>query len=105
MAPLFIYLAAFYLYPLIYSIYMGFFEWSMGDPTKTFVGIRNYVDAFHDSQFIGSFLNTGIFVVSADAPHSPGRCADVEGTPESGFRCAHLLHSRCRTEYRTGRLR
>ena len=65
MAPLFIYLAAFYLYPLIYSIYIGFFEWSMGDPTKTFVGLQNYVDAFHDSQFVGSFLNTGIFVVAA----------------------------------------
>jgi len=65
MAPLFIYLAAFYLYPLIYSIYIGFFEWNMGDPTKTFVGFSHYVNAFRDSQFVGSFLNTGVFVVAA----------------------------------------
>lgn len=65
MAPLFIYLAAFYLYPLIYSVYIGFYEWSLGDATKTFVGFRNYVSAFQDSQFTGSFLNTAIFVIAA----------------------------------------
>jgi len=65
MAPLFIYLAVFYLYPLIYSVYMGFFEWNMGDPTMTFVGLSNYVAAFRDSQFTGSFINTATFVVAA----------------------------------------
>ena len=50
---------------MIYSIYIGFFEWNMGDPTRTFVGLGNYVAAFQDAEFLSSFVNTGIFVVAA----------------------------------------
>ena len=63
--PLVIYLLAFYLYPLLYSFYLGFFQWSLGDPTKVFVGLQNYVRAIFDSQFRIAFINTLVFVAGA----------------------------------------
>jgi len=63
--PLVVYLSAFYLYPLIYSLYLGFFKWSLGDPNRIFVGLQNYERALFDSQFRIAFVNTLVFVAGA----------------------------------------
>jgi raffinose/stachyose/melibiose transport system permease protein len=34
--------ACFIGYPIVYTIYLSFFEWNGMAPTKTFVGLANY---------------------------------------------------------------
>ncbi|HBH6623711.1 TPA: sugar ABC transporter permease, partial [Enterococcus faecium] len=38
LAPAIILLGVFVFYPLIYTIYLSFFDWNMVAPTKEFVG-------------------------------------------------------------------
>lgn len=55
-------LPAFLLYtfivfvPIVLAAYYGFFEWS-GGTQKTFIGIRNYMELFHDKQFLSALSN------------------------------------------------
>ena len=62
--PITLYLIFFFLYPVVYEIYISFFDFSLGSP-KTFVGLQNYVFMAHDEQFLHSLVTTVIFVVSA----------------------------------------
>ncbi len=62
--PIVLYLIFFFLYPVIYEIYISFFDYSLGSP-KTFIGLQNYVLMAHDVQFLHSLVTTVIFVVSA----------------------------------------
>ena len=41
-------LAIFMFYPLIYTIYLSFFDWNMVKPVKEFVGFANYINMFQD---------------------------------------------------------
>ena len=55
--------AVFMFYPLIYTIYLSFFDWNMIKPVKEFVGLQNYLDIFTDPN-IGKILgNTLIYIV------------------------------------------
>ena len=36
----------FMFYPMVYTIYLSFFDWNMVKPTKTFVGLANYIALF-----------------------------------------------------------
>lgn len=57
-APFFILYAVFSLFPIIYSLYISFFNWD-GFSTKQFVGFANYVRVFtQDGKFYKSILNT-----------------------------------------------
>jgi len=62
--PITVYLIFFFLYPVIYELYVSFFDYSLGS-AKTFVGLHNYVLMAHDEQFLHSLLTTVIFVVCA----------------------------------------
>src|ERR1700722_9971011 len=44
-------------YPIVYTIYLSFFEWNGMTPTKKFVGIDNYIYLFHDKYVYVSVLN------------------------------------------------
>ncbi len=50
------------LYPMLENVYLSFFKYSgMGEPV--FVGLKNYLKAYQDSNFILSFTNTLLWVV------------------------------------------
>jgi raffinose/stachyose/melibiose transport system permease protein len=44
-------------YPIVYTIYLSFFDWNGMTPTKQFVGLGNYVTLFHDKYFYVSLVN------------------------------------------------
>jgi len=54
-------LLLFILLPILYSVRLSFFKWFLGAPQKTFIGIQNYIEAFHDPLFWTSFQNSMIF--------------------------------------------
>jgi len=64
LAPLLIFVAAIALYPLFFSFYISFFKYRLTDPnqTRTFLGLANYVNAFHDKIVVTSIRNTLVFV-------------------------------------------
>ena len=49
--------------PLITAMFYSFFEWK-GGPSKTFIGLENYVSLFKDKIFWGAFINN-IYIVIA----------------------------------------
>ena len=55
--------AVFMFYPLIYTIYLSFFDWNMIKPVKEFVGLQNYLDIFTDPNIGKIFGNTLIYIV------------------------------------------
>ena len=44
-------------YPIVYTIYLSFFEWNGMSPTKQFVGFANFAYLFQDKYFYVSLLN------------------------------------------------
>ena len=64
LAPLLIFVAVIALYPLLFSFYISFFKYRLTDPdqTRTFLGLANYVNAFHDKTVTTAIRNTLIFV-------------------------------------------
>ena len=61
-APIVGYLCFFLLYPLIYGICISFYDYSLGSPTKTWVGLYNYVTLIKDEQFQKALIITTVFV-------------------------------------------
>lgn len=64
LVPITIYMVVFFLYPVIYNIFIGFFDLKLGR-TPVFNGIANYREMLADSQFLKSLLTTFIFVFTA----------------------------------------
>lgn len=54
-------LLLFILLPIFYSVRLSFFQWFLGAPQRTFIGIQNYIEAFSDPLFWTSFKNSLIF--------------------------------------------
>ena len=50
-------------FPLLAAIFYSFFEWKNG-PSKTFNGVSNYIQLFHDATFWKAFANN-IYLVAA----------------------------------------
>ena len=44
-------------YPIVYTIYLSFFDWNGMTPTKQFVGMANYDHLMHDKYFYVSLIN------------------------------------------------
>ena len=51
-------------FPLIYSIYMSFFNWNWGN-RFSFIGLRNYNDVFANHEYWASMWRTGFFTILA----------------------------------------
>lgn len=51
-------------YPLLYSIYLSFFDATL-NRTPTFVGVRNFADLFTDAEFYTALRNTFFFAFFA----------------------------------------
>jgi len=60
--PALLFVCVLLLYPMLDNIYISFFK-SSGLGKPVFIGLKNYLHAFQDTNFILSFTNTLIWVV------------------------------------------
>jgi multiple sugar transport system permease protein len=51
----------FTVFALIFAFYLTFHEWNIIEPERPFVGLQNYDDMLHDTDFQRSILNTVYF--------------------------------------------
>lgn len=61
-APNFLLLGVFTYWPLLYQAYLSLTRWDMLAPTKTFVGLDNYVNMLTGRGFLGVLLKTFYFM-------------------------------------------
>lgn len=61
--PALIFLVLFVLYPILDVVYMSFFKGSVLNPTKSFVGLKNYTALMNKSAFVISVKNTFFYAV------------------------------------------
>ena len=62
-SPWIITFALFWLYPLLYSLYLGFTDYKLMQPDYNWIGLKNFIDLFHDESFLIALKNTFIFVL------------------------------------------
>jgi multiple sugar transport system permease protein len=67
LAPAVIYLIAFSVFPLLYSLFVSLQHYDQGSASFSFVGFQNYGDLFHDSRFFGALRTSAVFVGGAVA--------------------------------------
>jgi lactose/L-arabinose transport system permease protein len=58
-SPFFVLFAIFFLYPIGYSFWLSFHDWSLVGPARS-VGLQNYRDLLHDQIFWQSMTNAGL---------------------------------------------
>ena len=63
LAPALIILSVFSIYPILHMITLGFYEWNMISPVKTFVGLTNFINLASDIKFYQIIGNTLIYVI------------------------------------------
>ena len=63
-APAFLSLGVWWLFPLVYSLYLSFTDWDFLRPVKKFVGIANYTKMFSHTEFARVLWNTTYFSVA-----------------------------------------
>ncbi len=56
-------LAIFWLFPLLYSLYLGFTDYKLLHSSYNWVGFNNFITLFSDYAFLQSLKNTFIFVI------------------------------------------
>jgi len=61
-APTVVYLLAFSVFPLLYSLGISFFDWSQTTRSFSFVGLENYQQLVVDPVFWQSVGNTAVLV-------------------------------------------
>jgi ABC-type sugar transport system permease subunit len=59
--PSLVFFCVFIVYPVVYSFYLGFFDWNPLEPTPTPVGLDNYRELLSDPSFLRAILNTLVF--------------------------------------------
>ncbi|NPV84475.1 MAG: sugar ABC transporter permease [Anaerolineae bacterium] len=66
-APAFIVLAIILFYPLGYSLYLSFHNWTLRDFRQgvPFVGLKQYINLFSNPEFLNAIRITFIFVIAA----------------------------------------
>jgi len=66
-APYLVFVIVIFAYPLLFAVYMSFFDYFFAAPgavvDRPFVGFDNYVTAFTDPAVLQSFRNVGIFLI------------------------------------------
>lgn len=68
--PAFIIYAVFALIPIVYNVYVSFLQTDLMSPAR-FVGIKNYVNLFHDKTFTGALRNNILMVIGSLIAHLP----------------------------------
>lgn len=61
--PSIIIFSIFTFWPLLYTIYLSFFDWNMISPNKEFVGFQNYIEVFKDLKTYQILGNTFFYIV------------------------------------------
>ncbi len=61
--PAFSIILLFWIFPILYSMFLSFFEWDMIS-ARQFIGIENYQFLLEDADFMKTCLNTGIYSLS-----------------------------------------
>ena len=61
--PTFFFFCLFIAWPVAYSFYLGFFQWSPLEPRPVPVGLENYQELFSSSSFLRAIGNTVIFTL------------------------------------------
>ena len=61
--PAFVILGMFSFYPVVKSIYMSFFDWSLLREAQYFIGLENYERILNDSVFRTAITNTLRYVI------------------------------------------
>ena len=59
--PTIVVFAVFMIYPILYSVYLSFTEFTGG--TYEFVGLRNYIELFNDPVFYKALFNTFFYLI------------------------------------------
>ena len=65
LGPCVVYLIAFSLFPLLYSLYISFTDLRAADSTGAFIGLANYAELLSDEFFWNAAVNTGVMVGAA----------------------------------------
>lgn len=68
--PALIVYTIFALIPIVYNIYLSFFETNLMDVNE-FRGLRNYIDLFNDGTFLKALKNNIIMVIGSLIAHMP----------------------------------
>jgi len=58
--PIFAFFVIIRVFPILGTLFLGFFDWGLISPTKPFIGFKNYTALFNDSLFIIALRNTGV---------------------------------------------
>jgi ABC-type sugar transport system permease subunit len=58
-APFFVLFAVFSLYPIAYSLWLSFHDWSLVGPAR-YVGLANFRELYHDARFWQSMTNAAL---------------------------------------------
>ena len=61
--PSIVFLGLFVLWPMIYTLYLSFFDWNMLAPKKNFVGLENYIAILTDANTYKVLMNTFLYIV------------------------------------------
>ena len=61
--PSIVFLGLFVLWPMIYTLYLSFFDWNMIAPKKNFVGLENYIAILTDANTYKVLMNTFLYIV------------------------------------------
>ncbi|MEC0433029.1 sugar ABC transporter permease [Bacillus subtilis] len=49
--------------PIFENVFLSLFQWSSFSPEKTFIGLKNYVELFHDPVFYQALTNNVLYAV------------------------------------------
>ncbi|MBY4602260.1 MULTISPECIES: carbohydrate ABC transporter permease [Bacillus] len=62
LVPALVFLLFVYI-PIFENVFLSLFQWSSFSPEKTFIGLRNYVELFHDPVFYQALTNNVLYAV------------------------------------------
>jgi len=62
--PALVLMLLFIYWPLAYSFYLSTLEWNFVSPTRTAVGLKNFVNLFNDRNFRIALGNTGLYLAT-----------------------------------------
>ncbi|HHW39204.1 MAG TPA: sugar ABC transporter permease [Bacillales bacterium] len=63
LAPAMVLLVVFTIIPMVYTLYLSFFDWNMISPTKEFVGLDNYINVLTNETTKKVIFNTFFYIV------------------------------------------
>ena len=55
--------SVFSLFPVVFAIWVSFFDWNLLVPEKLFLGFSNYFELMHDDVFLIAIKNTFVYTV------------------------------------------